>query len=190
MSPGMKSIFSEMMSWALGLGLIAFAFVYQDELKAAGAAMLGLPAAEQQVASGSAPAGRRSDESRHAGGAVVEIPAGPNGHFHVTAEINGRPIEVMVDSGASIVAMPYEDAERAGIYVKDSDFTGRVSTANGTGRIAPVTIEKVSIGDITVRNVRAAVAEPGRLNTTLLGMSFLGRLQRADMRSGILVLQE
>jgi aspartyl protease family protein len=56
--------------------------------------------------------------------------------------------------------------------------------------VAPVTIDRVSIGDITVRNVPGAVLEAGKLETTLLGMSFLSRLQRVDMRSGSLVLHE
>ena len=60
----------------------------------------------------------------------------------------------------------------------------------GVARVAPVVLDRVSIGDITVRNVPAAVSEPGRLATSLLGMSFLGRLQRVEMRAGTLVLQE
>ena len=68
----------------------------------------------------------------------------------------------MVDTGASIVALTYEDAERAGVYVRDSDFTQRVRTANGMARVAPVTLDRVSIGDITVRNVPAAVSERGQ----------------------------
>jgi aspartyl protease family protein len=175
------------MSWVAGIALMAVAFVYQEELRSLAGIALGLPQAEMQSArSAEQP---RAREERRAGG-IVEIPAGRTGHFFATAEINGRSVEVMVDSGASVVAMPYEDAERAGVYVKDSDFTARASTANGIARIARVTLDRVSIGDITVRNVQAAVHERGQLDKTLLGMSFLGRLQRADMRSGTLVLQE
>jgi aspartyl protease family protein len=57
-------------------------------------------------------------------------------------------------------------------------------------RYASVKLDRISIGDITVRDVPAAVAEPGRLKTSLLGMSFLSRLSRFDMRSGLLVLQD
>jgi aspartyl protease family protein len=123
-------------------------------------------------------------------GRIVEIKAGAFGHYTASAEINGRPIDVLVDTGASIVALTFEDARRAGIHVRDSDFTHRVSTANGFARVAPVTLERVGIDNIMVRNVPAAVSEPGKLSTSLLGMSFLGRLQRVDMRSGVLVLQE
>ena len=123
-------------------------------------------------------------------GRTVEIKAGTHGHYYASIEINGRPIDAMVDSGASIVALTFDDAQRAGVYIRDSDYTQHVNTANGLARIAPVMLDRVSIGDITVRNVPAAVSEPGKLMTSLLGMSFLNRLQRVDMRSGVLVLQE
>ena len=103
---------------------------------------------------------------------------------------NGRPIDVMVDTGASMVALTYEDAERAGLSLKPSDFTGRVSTANGTAAVAPVMLDRVSIGHVQVRNVRAAVCERGKLEKTLLGMSFLSRLDRVDIKQGRLTLIE
>jgi aspartyl protease family protein len=126
----------------------------------------------------------------NARGNRVEIKAGAHGHYFASAEVNGRPIDVLVDSGASIVALTYDDARRAGLFVRSSDYTQRVSTANGFARVAPVVLDRISIGAITVRNVPAAVTEPGSLATSLLGMSFLARLQRVDMRGGTLVLQE
>ena len=89
-----------------------------------------------------------------------------------------------------MVALSYEDAERAGIFVRPSDFTARVRTANGIAKFAPITLDSVSIGDITLHDVEAAVSEPGRMGTTLLGMTFIGRLGRAEMSNGVLVLQE
>jgi aspartyl protease family protein len=121
---------------------------------------------------------------------VVEIKAGLRGHYVASAEINGRAVEVLIDSGASLVALSFDDARRAGIYVRDSDFTERVRTANGVARVAPVTLDRVSIGDVTVHNVPATVSEPGSLSTSLLGMSFLSRLHRVDMRPGVLLLEE
>ena len=120
----------------------------------------------------------------------VTIPAGDYGHFNTVAEINGRTIDVMVDTGASLVALTYEDADAIGVYVRPSDFTHTAQTANGVARVAPVTIPKISIGDITVRNVQGVVSERGKSERTLLGMSFLGRLSRVEMRGGTLVLQE
>ncbi len=121
---------------------------------------------------------------------TVTLPAGDYGHFRADAEINGRDIDVMVDTGASLVALTYEDAERAGIFVNPSDFTHTAQTANGIARVAPITIPRISIGDITVRDVKAVVSERGASERTLLGMSFLGRLSRVEMHSGMLVLEE
>ena len=120
----------------------------------------------------------------------VTLRAGEYGHFETAADVNGRSIDVMVDTGASLVALTYEDAERAGIFLRTGDFTHSVSTANGTAKIAPVRISSISIGGITVRNIEGAVSQPGKLHKTLLGMSFLGRLSRVDMRAKTLVLHE
>ncbi|MFA5958205.1 TIGR02281 family clan AA aspartic protease [Hyphomicrobium sp.] len=121
---------------------------------------------------------------------AVTLPAGEYGHFLTEAEINGRPVDVMVDTGASLVALSYDDAGRAGIFVNPSDFTHAAQTANGIARVAPVTISSIQIGDITVRNVQAVVSERGASQRTLLGMSFLGRLSRVEMRGDTLLLEE
>jgi aspartyl protease family protein len=97
---------------------------------------------------------------------------------------------VLVDSGASLVVLSHEDAERAGLRPRAQDYTQRVSTANGLTRVAPMLLDRVSIGDISIDNVEAAIGEPGKLGQSLLGMTFLGRLQRVDMRAGVLFLQE
>lgn len=120
----------------------------------------------------------------------IEIAASEGGHFETEAEVNGSRIEVMVDTGATLVALTYEDARRAGVYLNSGDFTHEVKTANGTTKVAPIELSSISIGDITVRNVRGAVTEPGKLHKTLLGMSFLSRLSRVEMRPDSLVLHE
>ncbi|HUS95974.1 MAG TPA: TIGR02281 family clan AA aspartic protease, partial [Hyphomicrobiaceae bacterium] len=112
-----------------------------------------------------------------------------HGHFFADASINGSTIRVLVDTGASLVALSHEDARRAGIFVGEGDYKYTTSTANGQARIAIVELARVSIGSIMVYNVRAAVGEPGALKTTLLGMSFLGKLRRTEMRQGQLILE-
>ena len=177
--------------WLVAAGAAAVCLMFSSQIREGARLLVGLPAASSVQTGQSAPI-RTTPRAAAAvsRGLTVEIKAGAHGHYYVRAEINGRPVDAMVDSGASIVALTYEDAERAGIYIRDRDYTQRVNTANGIARIAPVVLDRVSIGDITVRNVPAAVSEPGKLMTSLLGMSFLGRLQRVDMRGGILVLQE
>jgi aspartyl protease family protein len=185
-------------SWLVFALCAVISVVFYDDLKGGVAYALGLeiPTAEQQ-ATALSDAKRRlansiaaSDKTEKSSSGGVELRAGRHGHFETRAEINGRSVEVMVDTGASLIALTFEDAERAGIYVKDSDFTQRSQTANGVARAAPVMLDRVSIGDITVRNVRASVAERGRLHVTLLGMTFLSRLSRTEMRGGTLVLYD
>jgi aspartyl protease family protein len=106
------------------------------------------------------------------------------------ASINDRPVTVMADMGASLVVLSYEDAARAGLAPRSLDFSGLVQTANGTARVAPLTLAKVRVADITLRDVPAAVAERGALPVNLLGMSFLGRLKRFEMRGQELVLEQ
>ncbi len=187
-SSGTRTMLGEVAGWGIAACLVAIAVINYDGVRSGTRALMGIP---DQVDAGTdeAGAGHAAAEPAHSGYSV-ELEAGEGGHYHAEAEINGRPVQVMVDTGATMVALTYEDAESAGIFLKDSDFTHKASTANGTARIAPVTIDRLSIGDITVRDVRAAVAERGRLQVTLLGMSFLSRLDRVDMRSGKLLLQD
>jgi aspartyl protease family protein len=187
LSSGTKQLLRETASWGVVALIGVAALSHLDELSSGAEQLLGKPAPESTAsARDSAPQAAAVVKS----GSLVELKAGRNGHFNTEAEINGSGVPVMVDTGATMVALSYEDAQRAGIYLSQADFTQAVSTANGVARIAPVTLDRVSIGEITVRNVPAAVAEPGRLKTSLLGMSFLNRLSRFDMRSGVLVLQE
>jgi len=185
LSPGARQAVTLAAVWAVAAGCMALGVFYFGEIGARIGSAVGTPRD-----AGARHAGRGDGERKAPGGRIVELRAGTYGHYRTSAEINGRPVTVMIDTGASMVALSYEDARAAGIYIRDSDFTHRVSTANGFARVAPITIDRVSIGDITVRNVPGAVMEAGKLDTSLLGMSFLARLQRVDMRSGVLVLQE
>lgn len=174
--------------WAGMLGALVLTFLHFGELRQA----LGLklePGDFGALVDAGDKGPPRGSASR-AADRTVEIRASSNGHFHTTAYVNGRAVDVMVDTGATIVALTWEDAQRAGLFVKASDFRHKVSTANGTAKVAAVTLDLVSIGDITVRNVQAAVAEPGKLQTTLLGMTFLGELSRTEMSRGTLLLQQ
>lgn len=168
--------------WLFSGIVVAGSIVYSVELKDAAKALFGIR--------NPIPVARAAPVTRSAGGTTVELRAGAQGHYFASVEVNGRPVEVMVDTGATMVALTHEDARRAGLHLRPSDFTQSVQTANGEARYAPVMLDRVSIGNITVRDVTAAVAEPGRLQMTLLGMSFLGRLQRVDMRPGLMTLKD
>lgn len=181
-----RNLVVEAASWTVAAGIFAAALLNFDQLRLFTASVAGIDLKAAQAAQPPKSAGAQDSRS----GSVVELRAGHNGHFETEAEINGRAVQVMVDTGATGVALSYEDAETAGIYVKDSDFTHQSSTANGIAQIALVNIDRISIGDITVRNVQGMVLDRGKLKGTLLGMSFLSRLSRVDMRQGTLVLHD
>lgn len=189
LSTGTRNLFIELGGWVGAACMVAVALANYDELKAFATGVLDLPPMPADYKPG-----QQAQHSARAhtepNGDQVRLRASSHGHFFTEADINGRPVNVMVDTGASLVAMTYEDAERAGVYLNFSDFTHRVNTANGVARVAPVTLDSVRIGNIEVRNVRAAVSEPGRMNVTLLGMSFLSQIDRVDMRQGELILED
>jgi aspartyl protease family protein len=191
-SSGTRTALGEAASWLVAGACLIAAVVYFDELKAAVSPFPQSDAAKTARTAGlsvaAAPRPAPVSQTRRSGD-VVELTAGDYGHFSARARINGTPVDVLVDTGASFVALTWEDAERTGIYVSDSDFKYKSQTANGYTRIAIVEIASISIEGIEVRNVRASVHEPGKLHMTLLGMSFLGKLHRAEMRSGRLILE-
>lgn len=120
----------------------------------------------------------------------VRIPVGAGGHYWTAAEINGGRIgALIVDTGASMVFLTYEDAETAGVFPGAADFNVPVQTANGIGRAARARLRHVRVGDLFVENVDAMVAQQGVLSTSLLGMSFLSRLGSFEASGGALVLR-
>ena len=126
---------------------------------------------------------------RNTSSGEVEIHSAANGHFYLDAEIDGEDIAVMVDTGASIVALRESDAERAGIRVYDDDFSVALSTANGTTYAAAVNLDRVAVDDIEIRNVRAVVVPDAQLSVSLLGTSFLNKLRRFEVSDGKLILE-
>ena len=122
-------------------------------------------------------------------GSTVTVDADLSGHFVVHPSLDGRRVRMLVDTGASLVALSYEDARSAGLYVSPGAFTRKLSTANGIVEAAPVQIREVRIGGIVARNVEAVVLPQGRLGTSLLGMSFLKRLGGFEIARGRLILK-
>ena len=119
----------------------------------------------------------------------VILTKGRNGHFSTRAMVNGEPNFFLIDTGASDVVLPYEDAEKLGFDPANLAFSQVVRTANGTAYAAPIVIESLDIGGITVTNVRASVSEEGNLDTALLGMSFLNRISSYTFAGDKLMLR-
>lgn len=119
----------------------------------------------------------------------VELRKARDGHFRAVAEVNGQEVRMLVDTGASAVVLAYEDAARLGLDPQNLAFTRRVTTANGEAFVAAVTLDSVAVGAIALRDVRAAVAQTGAMDASLLGMSFLGRLEETSFRRDRLILR-
>jgi aspartyl protease family protein len=122
-------------------------------------------------------------------GRTVEIARGAGGGFSVGAHVNGARVAMVLDTGASAVVLTQEAAKAAGLPLEVLNYSVNVDTANGRARAAPVTLDRLSIGDITERSVPALVAQGGQLRTSLLGLSFLNRLESWEVRGDKLMLR-
>ena len=112
------------------------------------------------------------------------------GHFQVEGSVDGRRLDFMVDTGASMVALRERDANKLGIFPAARDYTARTSTANGVIKVAPVRLPSLEVNGIRVYDVQAAVIPDQALSTNLLGMSFLSRVRRFEMANGRLVMEQ
>jgi len=119
---------------------------------------------------------------------AASISKGPDGHFWAQASVNGRSVRFLVDTGATAVALTATDAQRLGYSLKDLDYTYTVTTANGQARAAAVKLASVSVSGARVADVDALVIEKG-LDTSLLGMTYLGRLSRFEATRQALILR-
>lgn len=165
--------------WAgLALALVA-AYAYRGEIQDVA----------NRVAGELAPPGQTITETDAGGQRSVRIRRRPDGHFAARAEINGRSVTMLVDTGASTIVLRPADAAQAGIDTKSLAYTIAVQTANGTAYSAAVRLRSVSVGGIEVRDIDALVAKPGSLNESLLGMSFLRRLRSYEFTGEFLTLR-
>jgi aspartyl protease family protein len=117
----------------------------------------------------------------------IELPRAADGHYYLTAQVNGAPVEFVVDTGATQIVLSETDAAAAGIDTGRLSFIGRAYTANGEVRTAPVQLDRIEIGPITDRGVRAVV-NGGEMNQSLLGMTYLRRYRSVEITGGKLVL--
>jgi aspartyl protease family protein len=123
-------------------------------------------------------------------GRKVKLPADQRGHFTADFKFNGRKINAMIDTGATLVAINLSTARRIGITIGPDDFQHKVTTANGETRAATAMIERLQIGRILVENVEALVLDDKALSDTLIGMTFLNRLARYQVENGALLMMQ
>jgi len=120
--------------------------------------------------------GQAYSAAARAGRQHVTVSADPRGHFVTMGSINGGNVRFLVDTGATLVALPAAEARRLGIDYLHGQ-RAQVQTANGVTVAYRVKLDTVRIGDIEVNNVDAVVSEGDTMGVTLLGMSFLNRME-------------
>ncbi len=138
-------------------------------------AVLEIAGKKHSLRVGDAPASVGGGSSPGASGNKIVLTVGTGGHFYATGQINGRTAQMLVDTGATGIAISAADADRMGIDYK-SGRPMQASTANGVINGWRIKLASVQVGDVVVREVDAAVTS-GSMPYVLLGNSFLGRFQ-------------
>ena len=128
--------------------------------------------------------------NRGPGDRAASIAADAGGQYRSRALIEGQDVDVMIDTGATVVALTSETAARLGVVLDPSRPRWKMNTANGVAFASPVTLRSVSLGAIYMDDVQAVVMPPGASSTNLLGASFLKRLVSVEQRDGMLVLRQ
>ncbi len=163
---------------ALGLGLVTI-YAYREDL---------MPMAGR-VVSELMPGSAMTVEQSAGGLTEVRIRKRLDGHFTAKVRVNGKPVSMIVDTGATSIVLTPEDAEKAGIDTKALTYKVPVLTANGRAMAARIRLNKVAIGPLDREKVDALVAQPGALSQSLLGMSFLSRLRSYEFSGDFLTLR-
>ncbi|KAJ29618.1 TIGR02281 family clan AA aspartic protease [Sulfitobacter pontiacus] len=126
-------------------------------------------------------------QAYEAGTGSVTLPRARDGHYYLTATINGTPLRFVVDTGATDMVLTRADAEAAGLSPDSLNYLGRASTANGEVRTAYVRLDEVELGGVRDTDVPAVVNE-GEMRQSLLGMGYLQRWGRIEITNGELIL--
>ena len=167
----------------------AFAFVFIALLIGVFAARVADTKSKSAAASAAISAAPVSAPELPSNSRSVTLSRGNGGHFWVEARIDGRPLQMVVDTGATQIALRASDAARLGIHPSARDYVVKVATANGITRAALVQLRSLELGDVVVRDLPALVHADDALGVNLLGMSFLSRLRWTHER-GKLVLEQ
>ena len=169
-----SELFGNLILWAGIFGVVLVGYTYRDDLSVVASRVFGELMPGIAVVDGER--------------GTATFRGGRDGHFQINATINGTDIRTIFDTGASAVVLTNGDAQKAGLDTEALRYDVAVSTANGTGKAASVTLDQIEVGGIVRNNVRAFVAEKGALETSLLGMTFLGTLSRYAVSGNALEL--
>jgi aspartyl protease family protein len=175
--------FRQAASWtAIALAVVSL-YAYRGEIVSRGMELAGL--AEADTEAGVSATVEQASQPR-----MVAISAMENGQFNVEALVNGTHVSMLADTGATLVVLTSEDAQRAGINLHALEFSVPLRTANGVTHGAIVELDEVDVGGIAVRRVEAVISQPGVLHHSLLGMSYLREIGTFELSGNQLILRE
>lgn len=159
--------------WAAVVAGLVAVYGFRGELELVGSRVLGElePSLGQETAGGE-----------------IEFRRGGDGHFYISADVNGRTVRFLVDTGASDIVLSPADAKKLGFRLAALNFNQAYQTANGTGWGATVTLDSIAVGRIRFRNVGASVND-APMSESLLGLGFLDRLSGYEVRGDSLILR-
>ena len=120
-------------------------------------------------------------------GGETRVEMAPDGHFWLRAEINGRPANFLVDTGATLTAISEQTAEAAGLQPREGGLPVRMQTANGTIPADLTTIDELRFGNVAARGLDAIIA-PGMGPTNVIGMNLLSRLASWRVEGDTMIL--
>ena len=120
-------------------------------------------------------------------GGETRIPLARDGHFWITADVNGQPVRLLVDTGATLTAVSPETARLAGLEPRTGGLPVRMQTANGTVSADMTSIDELRFGNIAARGLDAVIA-PNLGRTNVVGMNFLSRLAGWRVENNTLIL--
>lgn len=164
--------------WIVLAALLAVGYTYREPLMQVGRKVLAEVAPGYVV-----------NLAQTASTATVEVSRAASGDFGVRAAVNGTALSMLVDTGATSVVLTHEAAQAAGLPVDFLKYDVPVDTAGGRTKAAAVVLDSVVVGGIMERRVPALVSPPGMLRTSLLGMSFLSRLEAFEFRGDKLMMR-
>jgi aspartyl protease family protein len=128
--------------------------------------------------------------AKNFGPIAQDITSDRMGQYVTQAQVEGRELHMIVDTGATLVSLTNEDASTLGIRPTPSEYTIRLQTANGISTAAHIWLPHVRVGAVEVHDVEALVMGPGASHVSLLGMSFLSRLSRFGVAGNHMRLEQ
>jgi aspartyl protease family protein len=146
------------------------------------------PGQLRQAQSVATPDASNGASSSQVSGPPASIVKAADGHFWADADVNGHQVHFLVDTGATTVALTPDDALRLGFEPASLSYAYQVTTASGPARAARVHLDSISVAGAEVQNVDAMVIEKG-LPTSLLGMTYLGRLSQFEATQSGMILR-